>query len=135
MQFAEVRETQLYLFSNTSRPGYTAVVCLRMPYQVHCPLLMGKARLVPFSEIQIPILELTAAVISVKLSKIVREELDMKFHRVYYWTDSTSVLKCINNESKRFYTFESNHSTVIHSGSLTSEWNYVNRDVNLADDG
>ena len=84
-------------------------------------------------EISIPRLELTAAVISVKLSKIIREELNMNFQKVFYWTDSMSVLKCINNESKRFHTFESNRLTVIHNGSSHSEWHYVNRDD--ADDG
>ena len=43
-----------------------------------------------------------------------------------------SVLKCINNESKRFHTFESNRLTVIHNGSSHSEWHYVNRDNNPA---
>jgi hypothetical protein len=36
--------------------------------------------------------------------------LDLEIERIYYWTDSMSVLKCINNESKRFHTFESNKS-------------------------
>ena len=83
-----------------------------MSNQIHCAFVMGKARLAPIREISIPRLELTAAVISVKLSKIIREELDMTIDQVYYWTDSTSVLKCINNKSKRFHTFESNHLTV-----------------------
>ena len=59
----------------------------------------------------------------------------MTIDQVHYWTDSTSVLKCINNESKRFHTFESNRLTVIHNGSKPSEWKYVNRDDNPADDG
>ena len=55
-----------------------------------------------------PRLELTAAVISVRLSQIIQEELDLAVQGVYYWTDSMSVLKCIYNESERFHTFESN---------------------------
>ena len=96
---------------------------------------MGEARLAPVREMSIPRLELTAEVISVKLSKIIREELDMNFQKVFYWTDSMSVLKCNKNESKRFHTFESNRLTVIHNGSSHSEWHYVNRDNNPADDG
>jgi hypothetical protein len=96
---------------------------------------MGKARLAPLREISIPRLELTAAVISVRLSKIIQEELDLEIEIIYYWTDSMSVLKCINNESKRFHTFESNRLTVIRSGSDPSQWMYVNRDDNPADDG
>ena len=89
----------------------------------------------PIREISIPRLELIAAVISVRLSKIIREELDMTIDRVSYWSDSTSVLKCINNDSKRFHTFESNRLTVIRNGSKPSEWRQVNRDDNPADDG
>ena len=89
----------------------------------------------PVCEISIPRLELTAAVISVKLSKIIREELDMTIDQVHYWIYSTSVLKCMNNESKRFHTFESNRLTVIHNGSRPSKWKYVNQDDNPADDG
>ena len=51
---------------------------------------MGKARLAPVHEISIPRFELTAAVIPVKYSKIIREELDMIIDQVHYWTDSAS---------------------------------------------
>ena len=136
--FGEIKEVELHLFSDASRQGYAAVAYLRLKdvaNQVHCAFVMGKARLAPIREISIPRLELTAAVISVRLSKIIREELDMTIDRVCYWSDSTSVLKCINNESKRFHTFESNRLTVIRNGSKPSEWRYVNRDDNPADDG
>ncbi|PFX20785.1 hypothetical protein AWC38_SpisGene14757 [Stylophora pistillata] len=70
-----------------------------------------------------------------RLSKIIQEELDMTIDRVSYWSDSTSVLNCINNESKRFHTSESNRQTLIRNGSKPSEWRYVSRDDNPADDG
>ena len=129
---------RLHLFSDASRSGYSAVAFLRLTdsdKQVYCAFVMGKARLAPIRETSIPILELTAAVVSVKLSKIVREEIDLKIRRIFYWTNSTSVLRCINNDSKRFHTFESNRLTVIHNGSEVKEWRYVNREDNPADDG
>ena len=103
------------LARRSPKTGTAAVAYLSLKdvsNQIHCAFVMGKARLAPIREISIPRLELTAAVISVKLSKIIREELDMTIDQVYYWTDSTSVLKCINNKSKRFHTFESNRLTV-----------------------
>ena len=39
---------------------------------------MGKARLAPIHEIKIPRLELTAAVMSVKLSQIIRKKLEIE---------------------------------------------------------
>lgn len=118
--FVKVQETQLHLFSDASRQGYSSVAYLRfedVEGRVHCSFVMGKARLAPIREIFIPRLELTAAVISVKLSHAIRDELDLTVNKVIYWTDSNSVLKCINNETKRFHTFESNRLTIIHDGS------------------
>ena len=80
-------------------------------------------------------LELTGAVISVKLSHVIWDELDLTLNKVIYWTDSTSVLKCINNETKRFHTFESNRLTIKHDGSTPQQWRYVNREDNPAYDG
>lgn len=70
-----------------------------------------------------------------KLSHAIRNELDLAVNKSVYWTDSTSVLKCIHNQTKRFHTFESNRLTIIHDGSTPQEWRYVNRDANPADDG
>ena len=44
------------------------------------------------------------------------------------------MLKYISNYSKRFHTFESNRLTVIRNGSSVSDWRYINRDDNPADD-
>ena len=93
-----------------------------------------KARLALIHEITIPRLELSAAVFSVKLNQIVCEELEIKIDHVNYWTDSTTVLKYLNNDTKRFHTFESNRLTTIRSLSSTFDWRYVNRDDNPADD-
>ena len=79
--FGEVKEVQLHLFSDTSRQWYPAVIYLHLKdvtNQVHCAFVMGKARWGLINEISIPRLELTASVISVRLSRIIREELDMK---------------------------------------------------------
>ncbi|XP_067055972.1 uncharacterized protein [Acropora muricata] len=135
--FAEIKNAQLHIFSDGSRVGYGAVAYLRLVDvfdPIHCSFVMGKARLAPIHEITIPRLELTAAVISVKLSKIIREELEIETDQVNYWMDSTTVLKCLGNDSKRFHTFESNRLTVIRDGSSVSDWRYISRDDNPADD-
>ena len=135
--FAEIKNAQLHIFSDGSRVGYGAVAYLRLADvfdRIHCSFIMGKARLAPIHEITIPRLELTAAVISVRLSEIIREELEIETDQVNYWTDSTTVLKCLSNDSKRFHTFESNRLTVIRNGSSVSDRRYINRDDNPADD-
>ena len=136
--FGEIKEVELHLFFDASHQGYAAVAYLHLKdvtNQVHCAVVMGKARLAPIRETLFPRLELTAAVTSVRVSKVTREESDMTIDCVCYWSDSTSVLKFINNESKRFHKFESNRLTVIRNGCKPSAWRYVNRDDNPADDG
>jgi len=136
--FGNVKTTELHLFSDASRVGYSAVAYLRLVNdqgKVHCAMVMAKARVAPIREISIPRLELTAAVISVKLSYVIQQQLEWNIQRVIYWTDSMSVLKCIYNTTKRFHTFESNRLTIIHNGSKPDQWRYVNRDDNPADGG
>ena len=95
---------------------------------------MEKARLAPMHEITIPRLELSAAVISVKLYQIINQEVEIKIDRVKYWTDSTTMFKCLKSNTKQFHTFESNLLTMICRISSTSDWRYVNWDENPADD-
>lgn len=70
-----------------------------------------------------------------KLSHAIRDELHLVVNKSVYWTDSTRMLKCIHNQTKRFHTVESNCLTIIHDSSTPQEWRYVNRDGNPADDG
>ena len=73
----------------------------------------------------IPTLELSAAVVAVKLDRTLRVELEMKIDKSVFWSDSTAVLQYIRNEDKRFHTFLANRLAVIHDGSKPSEWNFV----------
>ena len=97
--FGTVKSVQLQIFSDGSRVGYGAVAFVRFVNvcgRIHCSFVMRKARLAPIHEIAIPRLELSAAVISVKLSQIIREELETKIDQVNYWTDSMTVLMCLS---------------------------------------
>ena len=137
-ELGKIEESQLHLFSDASRQGYSAVAYLRLKDTtgcIHCSFIMGKGQLAPVREISTPRYELTAAVISVKLSHVIQEELDLTVNKIIYWSDSTSVLKCIRNETKRFHTFESNRLTIICNGPSPQEWKYINRGANSADDG
>ena len=73
-----VISTQLHHFSDTSTTGYGQ--CSYVPLvddrgQIHCSLIMGKARVAPLKMVTIPRLELTAAVVSVRVSDMLRQEL------------------------------------------------------------
>ena len=78
--FEEVNQVQLHHFSDASQYAYGAASYLRLvdaDGNVHCSLVIGKSRLAPLKAITIPRLELSAAVVSVKLDSMIRRELDL----------------------------------------------------------
>ena len=51
----------------------------------------------------------------------------------YFWTDSTTVLRYIRNESRAFKTFVANRVAFIRNNSSFSQWFYVPSSSNSAD--
>ena len=80
-------------------------------------------------------LELTAATLSIKMSKLIRKELDIKNYEETYWTDSKVILGYINNEVKRFKIFVANMVQTIKENSNVEQWKYISSKDNPADDG
>ena len=101
-------------FFNTSETRYGQASYLQLvseDYQIHCSLLIGKSRVTPTKYVSIPRLELTAAVLSIKISQLIKRELELNYKtsiRKHFSTDSQVVLGYINNESKRFKVFVAN---------------------------
>ena len=88
---------------------------------VHCALLLSKARVNPLKKTTIPRLELTAATVAVRLSKVIERELDYQVDCIYFWTDSQSVLKYLYNVSTRFHTFVANRVSLIREASQLNQ--------------
>ena len=133
----EVKTTQLHHFADASQQGYGAVSYLRVEDErnnVKCSFVMGKSRLAPIKPLTIPRMELSAAVVATKLDGICRRELSLSIDQSFFWTDSTCVLRYIENEDKRFQTFVANRVAAIHNASSPSQWHYVNTELNPADD-
>ncbi|XP_067451997.1 uncharacterized protein [Thunnus thynnus] len=109
--FGKISSAQMCHFSDASENGYGTVTYLRMQNiknMVHVTFLFGKARVAPLKHVTIPHLELTAAVVAVQVDKMLQSELELPLKPSNFWTDSTSVLKYIKNEDKRFQTFVAN---------------------------
>ena len=134
--FGQVMSSQLHHFSDASETGYGAVSYLRLVDSngnIHCTFVMGKSRVTPLKRITIPRLELSAAVVSVRLDRMSRNELELPVDESIFWTDSTAVLRYLENQDKRFLTFVANRIATIHGGSTPSQWRYVNTKQNPAD--
>lgn len=125
--FDPVETAELHYFCDASESRYGTVSYLSFTNhqgKIHISLIFGKTRVSPLKHITIPRLELTAAILAVKVDRMLRKELHLPLTDLTFWTDSTSVLKYIHNQTKRFHTFVSNRVAVIHDLSHTSQWRY-----------
>ena len=135
--FGAIQSAELHHFSDASMDGYGQCSYLRLvddQSRVHCSLVMGKARVTPLKPVTIPRLELTAALVSVKISASLRQELEYEITTETFWTDSMVVLGYIANDSKRFHVFVANRVQQIRDHTTPSQWKHVKTAENPADD-
>ena len=135
--FGEVKSVELHYFSDASTNGYGQCTYLRLKndeQQVHCALVMGKARVVPLKPTTVPRLELTAALLSVKIHTLLKKELEYDNVTETFWTDSQVVLGYINNEARRFQVFVANRVQQIRSQTEPTQWRHIRTAENPADE-
>ena len=114
--FGKVKDCSLHYFSDACQKGYGQVTHLHVVDEsgkVHCSLVMGKARVAPLKYITIPIMELIAATLSVKISVMLQKEFQLAITRESFWTDSQAVLDYIRNQSRKFKVFVTNRVEMI----------------------
>jgi hypothetical protein len=93
--FGCIDVAQLHHFSDASEYAYGTVTYLLLENKQgvkHCSFVMGKSRVAPLKQVTIPRLELTAAVVAVKMDKMLSQELQLPPQPSTFWTDSTIVL-------------------------------------------
>jgi hypothetical protein len=135
--FEEAKTTELHHFSDASTTGYGQCSYLRLVNdkdEVHCAFVMGKSRVTPLKPITIPRLELSAALVSVKVSCMLHDELDYDNIVDVFWTDSKVALGYITNDARRFQVFVANRVQQIRDCTSPDQWNYVETKENPADD-
>ena len=135
-EFGTVTTIEIHHFADASSAAYGACSYIRLTNKegkVHCNLLIGKCRLAPLKTLSIPKLELTAAVLAVRLDILLRKELKLDDCISTFWSDSTSVLLTIKNSTKRFPVFVANRISIIESHSNVTDWRHVPSELNPAD--
>ena len=135
-KFDVVKNVELHHFSDACQNGYGQCSCLRLvddKNRIHCSLAMGKSRVTPLKPVTIPRLELTAALVSSKISCVLRKELEYAPMKEIFWTDSKTVLGYINNDARRFHVFVGNRVQEIREQSSPNQWHYVETKSNPAD--
>ena len=109
--FGKVVSCSLHYFSEASESGYGQATYLRLADtagKVHCSLVIAKSRVAPMKYTSIPRLELAAAVLSTKMSGLVKKELGFDDIAENYWIDSKVVIGYLRNTQKRFKVFVAN---------------------------
>ena len=78
-------------------------------------------------------MELVAATLLVKISVLLKKELQIPIKKEIFWTDSEVVLAYIRNEAKRFKIFVANRIEFIKEHSDECQWFYISSKQNPAD--
>ena len=96
--FGKVIHCSLHNFSDAYETGYGMSAYIRLVNAegiAHCLLLLGKSQVASLKLISIPKLEPTAATLSVKVSRMIREEIDVHINDEIFWADSQIVCYCL----------------------------------------
>lgn len=132
----KVEHAHLKPFCNASEVGYGIVTYMRLvnsQEQVHVKFVMGKSRVAPLKLMAIPRRELTAAVLAVRMNRMLVAKLKLDLEPSVFWTDSATVLKYIRSDSRRFHTFVANRVNAIQGMSDASQWEHIPGKLNPAD--
>ena len=130
----------IHTFCDASKLAYAAVVYVRIEREsnVQIRFIQSKSRVAPTKEKSldarqsIPRLELLAATIGVRLTASVLEALRWENVKVFYWSDSSTVLAWIRRENN-WATFVYNRVKEIREYSKPEQWSHVPGNQNPAD--
>ena len=134
--FGSITNCTLHHFSDACQSGYRKCSYIRFVndrVQKHYCLLIGKSRFTLLKFISIPRLELTDAAFFVKLSKILKEELDIHIDDEIFCTDSQVVLGYINGNVRRFKMFVANSVHQICDHTSTRQGHFIESGDNPTD--
>ena len=135
--FGKPKSIELHSFSDASISGYGHCSYVRMvndQQKGHCSLVMAKSQVTPLKPVTVQGLELTATVVSTKISAFLRKELKYGCVPECFWTESKVVLGYISNEARRFHPFVANRVQGIRDHTSPDKWHYIDTKDNPADD-
>ena len=132
------KESTLHIFRDASLTAMSAVEYLKTEYTYStCSInfIMGKAKVAPIRQQNIPKLELAAAVIGVRLAFFIKQQLDVTISKTTIWSDSATTLQWIYNSKERHKMYVANRVAKNLETTSTSDWRHVPCVLNPADNG
>ena len=134
--FGQAVDCSLHHFADTCEYAYgqASYLCfVDESGRIHCCLVIGRSRVASLKCITMPTMELVAATLFVKISALLKRELQMNYDKEIFWRDSEVTLGYIKNKSKKFKIFVANRIELIQEHSEAEQWHYVNTKENPAD--
>ena len=132
---------ELHVIGDRSQEVYSAVAFLRalvsLPSEIkrtELAYVIGKARGAPMKTLTVPKLELQAALLAARLREETFKALTVPVQTTFMWTDSTTVLQCLNSLDKQ-PIFVANRVSAILEGTSVDQWHHVASHANPADAG
>ena len=95
--------------------------------------MFAKSRVAPVKPVTIPRLELSAAVLGVRIAMMLDRELQYSSIDHFFYTDSKVVLGYICNSTKRFHIFVANRVGFIQAHTSANQWRHIDGQTNPAD--
>ncbi|XP_046417532.1 uncharacterized protein LOC124178336 [Neodiprion fabricii] len=132
---AASQSVELHGFSDASQSALSAVVFLRLLTEsndIRVSLVAAKTRVAPLKKVTIPRLELSAAVLLVRLVSHLRKVLELENATIHLWTDSTVALAYISGDPSRWTEYVRNRVNEIREIDQ-SQWHHVSGKENPAD--
>uniref|UniRef100_T1IHX3 Uncharacterized protein n=1 Tax=Strigamia maritima TaxID=126957 RepID=T1IHX3_STRMM len=129
-----MREINLDVFCDASLKGYGCFIYVCTP-KYGRKLLKAKSRVAPVGTLTLPKLELTAALLGVRLAKYVKKSLPVGYTvgEIRYFSDSQVALSWITSEKNTWKPYVTNRVHEILASSKRDQWYYVNTENNPAD--
>ena len=90
----------LHIFADASLDALCIVAYFRDQQTGELAYVVEKCRVAPMKQQSIPRLELQAAMYGTRLEQLIVDEHDVEFERIFFWTDSTTVLQWLHGADK-----------------------------------
>jgi hypothetical protein len=123
---------EIHIFADASDMAYAAVAYIKIDDQI--TLIFSKTRLNPIKSLTIPRLELLALLISMRILKFLKNELNIKITNHHIWSDSQCVLSWLKT-TKELPRFINNRIKEIKkiNDQYDCEFHYLKSNDNPAD--
>ena len=128
-------ETTIHSFVDASKDAFGAVSYVRNVRHdrvVETRFIASKTKIAPLATISIPRLELSAAVMGLRLAQSVSKTLQMAIGRTIFWSDNSNTLWWIRGNGQCFKPFVANRIGEIQAQTDPFQWRHVPTCLNPA---